>query len=157
MLFSKCLSRYSPILHYKYKGKSMPHKYKREQRWEIITAAASCLAAGFLYIILVLTLPLTCPVNCFILIVGVGLLLLAPTLLRLTHKDKYKPIAQKILKVIRIPLFAAVLITMIYTAFRASAQLKDMNLSWLSVVLICYMILCLGLLIISEIIASRGR
>jgi len=135
----------------------MPYKYRREQRWEIITAAASCLAAGFLYIILVLTLPLTCPVNCIILIVGVLLLLLSPTLLILTYKESWKPIAQKILKVIRIPLFAAIYLTIVYTVFRTGELLKNMNLSWLSLVLICYMILCFILLIIAETFAGRRR
>jgi len=135
----------------------MPYKYRREQRWEIITAAASCLAAGFLYIILVLTLPLTCLFNCIILIVGVLLLLLSPTLLILTYKESWKPIAQKILKVIRIPLFAAVFLTIVYTVFRTGELLKNRNLSWLSLVLICYMILCFILLIIAETFAGRRR
>jgi NADH:ubiquinone oxidoreductase subunit K len=135
----------------------MPYKYRREQRWEIIMAAASCLAAGFLYIILVLTLPLTCPVNCIILIVGVLLLLLSPTLLILTYKESWKPIAQKILKVIRIPLFTAVFLTIVYTVFRTGELLKNRNLSWLSLVLICYMILCFILLIIAETFAGRRR
>jgi hypothetical protein len=135
----------------------MPYKYRREQRWEIITAAASCLAAGFLYIILVLTLPLTCPVNCIILIVGGLLLLMSPTLLILTYKESWKPIAQKILKVIRIPLFAAVFLTIVYTVFRTGELLKNRNLSWLSLVLICYMILCFILLIIAETFAGRRR
>ena len=135
----------------------MPYKYRREQRWEIITAAASCLAAGFLYIILVLTLPLTCLFNCIILIVGVLLLLLSPTLLILTYKESWKPIAQKIFKVIRIPLFAAVFLTIVYTVFRTGELLKNRNLSWLSLVLICYIILCFILLIIAETFAGRRR
>ena len=135
----------------------MPYRYNRQQRWDIITGAASCLAAGSLYIILLITFTLTCPVQCLVLFLGVVLLLLAPTLLILTYQDSWKPIAQKILKVIRIPLFAAVLITMIVTVFRTGEKLRSMGLSWLSVVLICYMILCLILVIVTEVFTLRRR
>lgn len=85
------------------------------------------------------------------------MLLLSPTLLILTYKESWKPIAQKILKVIRIPLFTAIFLTIVYTVFRTGELLKNMNLSWLSLVLICYMILCFILLIIAETFAGRRR
>lgn len=135
----------------------MPYKYNRQQRWDIITGAASCLAAGSLYIIIFITFTLTCPVKCLVLFLGVVFLLLAPTLLILIYKDSWKPIAQKILKVIRIPLFAAVLITMMITIFRTGERLRDMGLPGLSVALICYMILCLILVIVTEIFILRRR
>jgi small-conductance mechanosensitive channel len=135
----------------------MPYKYTRQQRLEIITGALSCLTAGFLYIILVITLPLTCPINWVILIIGVLLLLLAPALLILTYKRAYKPKAQKLLRVIRIPLVAASLISIIYAVFRTGELLKNMNLSWISVILICYVVLCIFLVIIAEVVVLRER
>jgi hypothetical protein len=115
------------------------------------------LAAGSLYIIILITFTLTCPVKCLVSFLGVVLLLLAPTLKKIIYKDSWKPIAQNILKVIRIPLFAAVLITMMITIFRTGERLRDMGLPWLSVALICYMILCLILVIVTEIFILRRR
>ena len=135
----------------------MPYNYTRQQRWEIITSAISCLTAGFLYITLSLILPLPYLFNWVVRVLGILLLLLGPILLTLTYKHSYKPKALKLLRILRLPLLGASFLSIVYAVARIGELFKNMNLVWISVIFICYMILSFILLIIAEMFAGRGR
>jgi len=128
-----------------------------KQRWEIITNALSCLTAGLLYVILFIAYPLASPINYLVIIVGVLLLLVAPVLFIFTYREAYKSNAQKLLTIIRFPLFVASVLSIAYAMAKIIGLLNDMKLQLLAEIFMSYILLCLVLAIVAEVFAIRRR
>jgi hypothetical protein len=122
-------------------------------RSEIVSEAIECLLAGSLYIALYLTLPLSFPINYLIIIVGAALLVIAPTLLILTYGDALLSKTERFLRWIKIPIFVAAILSIPIAMGQIINLLNDIKLNLWSTSYLIFMMLCMILIIIAEIIA----
>ena len=95
------------------KQNSSLQSYK--QRLEIIADAVSCLMAGSLFVIFVMTLPLHVLINLLLLVIGGLLILFAPILLIFTYNKSLVSKAVGLLKIGKPVLFTAALLSVANT------------------------------------------
>lgn len=122
-------------------------------RLEIVSEAISCLLAGSLYVILFITLPLSFPIDYIVVILGVALLLVAPILLILTYKDAFISKTEKFLRWVKLPIFIAAILSIPIAMGQIISLLSNMDLHQLADSYLVYMVICMVLVIVAEILA----
>lgn len=109
------------------------------QNWEIITNALSCWAAGSLFLIFFVSLPLSAPTNYLVLIISLLLLLLTPVLFIFTYHKSLISKAKVLLNVVR-PVLCTAVILSIWAAAAKLIPLFGLN-SWQALAYLIYMLI----------------
>jgi hypothetical protein len=123
------------------------------RRLEIVSEAISCLLAGSLYVILFITLSLSFPIDYIVVFLGVALLLVAPILLILTYEDSFISKTEKFLRWVKFPIFIAAILSIPIVMGQIISLLSNMNLHQLADSYLVYMVICMALVIVAEILA----